>query len=97
MGKKSVKETEIPHRGSKVVANTTNKSKPTSKVSDELRQAVKDLGGDDEDLELMEGIDEDEEDSTPLTGAKGKGKAPDEVSVIVLLLFNRRVIELSGV
>ena len=29
-------------------------------VSDELRQAVKDLGGDEDDLELIAGIDEDD-------------------------------------
>ena len=32
-----------------------------SKISEELRQAVKDLGGDDEDLQLLQGIDEDDE------------------------------------
>jgi ribosome biogenesis protein MAK21 len=42
-----------------------------SKISDELRQAVKDLGGDDEDLELIAGVDEDEADSDA-----GSVKAP---------------------
>lgn len=52
------------------------------KISDALRQAVKDLGGDDDDLELIAGIDSDEETSPPVTAAvKGKGKdsSTDEV------------------
>jgi len=43
----------------------------TANVSDELRQAVMDLGGDEEDLELIAGIDSDEEEDS-------KAKAGDE-------------------
>lgn len=48
-----------------------------SKVSDELRQAVKDLGGDEEDLELIAGVDSDDETED---APKKSGKASDEVS-----------------
>ena len=48
MGKKSAKKPPV-------VDNTG------TKVSDDLRQAVKDLGGDEEDLRLLQGIDENDE------------------------------------
>jgi hypothetical protein len=48
----------------------------TRKINDKLRQAVKDLGGDDEDLALIEGIDTDDEHAVP---AKVEG-SKDEVS-----------------
>ena len=52
--------------------------KPSSnKISDELRQAVKDLGGDEEDLDLIEGIDEGEDESS--VPIKNKGRSSDEV------------------
>jgi ribosome biogenesis protein MAK21 len=54
-----------------------------SKISDELRKAVQELGGDDEDLQLIEGIDDDEEGDV-LKSSRDKGKAKargnDEVS-----------------
>lgn len=50
----------------------------SSKISDELRQAVTDLGGDEEDLELIGGVDEDDEVPS-LNSIKGKGKSTDEV------------------
>jgi hypothetical protein len=52
-------------------------------VSDALRQAVKDLGGDDEDLDLIAGIDdsENEEEAQPVKkGKKGSDDTVDEVS-----------------
>ena len=51
----------------------------TKGISDELRQAVKDLGGDEEDLKLIAGIDEDDE-SEGIPSIKGKSKASDEVN-----------------
>jgi hypothetical protein len=52
-----------------------------SKISDELRQAVKDLGGDDEDLELIAGVDEDEADSDA-GPTKAPSKGLSEVSYV---------------
>lgn len=47
-------------------------------ISEALRQAVKDLGGDDEDLDLIAGIDSDDEtESRPAT----KGKKTEEGQV----------------
>ena len=43
--------------------SSIDKGKGKAKVSDELRQAVKDLGGDDEDLDLIAGVDSDGEES----------------------------------
>ncbi len=56
-----------------------------SKISAELRQAVKDLGGDDEDLDLIDGVDEDEE--VPQVSSKVKGNLSDEVCPDWLLLL----------
>jgi ribosome biogenesis protein MAK21 len=58
-----------------------SKSGKHSQISEQLRQAVKDLGGDDDDLDLIEGIDDDDEGITAPTGSKGKGKdaSMDEV------------------
>ena len=52
-----------------------------SRISNDLRQAVKDLGGDEDDLALIEGVDEDDEDEVIPYKSKGKGKesAKDEV------------------
>ncbi len=49
-------------------------------ISDQLRQAVKDLGGDDSDLELIQGVDDDEdgEESVPSKTVSGS----DEVSLL---------------
>ena len=43
-------------------SSSIDKGKGKAKVSDELRQAVKDLGGDDEDLDLIAGVDSDGEE-----------------------------------
>lgn len=52
------------------------------KVSDELRQAVKDLGGDDEDLDLIAGVDSEDEASGPAhTKTKSSNVSKDEVSL----------------
>lgn len=48
-------------------------------ISEELRQAVADLGGDDEDLELIAGVDNDDADEVIAV----KGAAMDEVSSLV--------------
>lgn len=50
-----------------------------SGVSDELRQAVIDLGGDDEDLKLISGVDDDAEGV--YTGAPGLAMKASEVSL----------------
>jgi len=52
-------------------------SSKSSGISDQLRQAVKDLGGDDEDLELIQGIDDDEEEE--VASKKGTDLKSDEV------------------
>jgi ribosome biogenesis protein MAK21 len=45
-------------------------------ISDELRQAVADLGGDEDDLDLIAGVDNDDGEEV----IASKGKAADEVS-----------------
>lgn len=67
-------------------ADSASSTKPANKgkakqVSEELRQAVKDLGGDDEDLDLIAGIDSDEEqDAQPAAKSKKSGaETIDEV------------------
>ncbi|WWD20366.1 hypothetical protein CI109_104842 [Kwoniella shandongensis] len=68
-GSKSTKLQKAAASGSALASTSEPKSagpstttaKP-SKISDELRQVVKDLGGDEEDLKLIEGIDEDDEE-----------------------------------
>lgn len=55
----------------------------SKQVSDQLRQAVKDLGGDDDDLDLIAGIDESDEELEVKSATKGKKAAEgivDEVS-----------------
>nr|XP_019043464.1 ribosome biogenesis protein MAK21 [Kwoniella bestiolae CBS 10118]OCF22394.1 ribosome biogenesis protein MAK21 [Kwoniella bestiolae CBS 10118] len=52
-----------------------------SKISDELRQAVKDLGGDEEDLDLIDGIDESDAEDQSSKGVKGEKKPTDEKSL----------------
>jgi ribosome biogenesis protein MAK21 len=49
-------------------------------VKEQLRQAVMELGGDEEDLELIEGVDEDDESAQTPAKGKGKGLQTDEVS-----------------
>jgi len=58
------------------------KKSQSSKISDELRKAVKDLGGDEEDLELIEGIDEDDDEPSIPAVVKGKGTVSEEVRFI---------------
>lgn len=60
-------------------AGGSSKVASSSKVSDALRQAVMDLGGDDGDLELIEGIEDDGEDIDFAPQVKGKEIATDEV------------------
>lgn len=52
----------------------SGKASSKSDVSDSLRQAVKELGGDDDDLDLIAGVDSDDE------GAADKSTNVDEVS-----------------
>lgn len=64
-------------------ANSQSPEKPDTKgkskqVSDELRQAVKDLGGDDDDLDLIAGIDSDEEQDV---ASSSKGNKPVDGAV----------------
>ena len=54
----------------------------SSQAGDELRRAVKDLGGDDEDLELINGVDEDDEESHD--DIQRKGNPSDEVRRIIV-------------
>ena len=63
-------------------------------VSDALRQAVKDLGGDDEDLDLIAGIDdsEGEEVETVKKGTKSHDETVDEVSDIALTMRLVRIL-----
>ena len=56
-----------------------SQNKGQANISDQLRQAVKDLGGDDDDLELIQGVDSDDE--APASKAKsGQEKSLDDVS-----------------
>lgn len=52
-------------------------------VSDALRQAVQDLGGDDEDLDLIAGID-DSENEDEFESKKGKKSSEDTVDEVCL-------------
>lgn len=56
-------------------------SAKTKNVSDALRQAVKDLGGDDEDLDLIAGIDDSENEEELQPAKKGK-KGDDNVDEV---------------
>jgi len=59
----------------------TGASKPSQRKStngkskDDLRSAVRSLGGDDADLELLKGVESDNEEAAGKKGKKGKGKA----------------------
>ena len=68
----------------------TPKSK-SSQISDKIRQAIKDLGGDDDDLELINGVDDDDEE--PKNDTQQKGKSSDEVSGVNM--FRRRKIDMG--
>ena len=85
MAKKGTKQAGPPASASTSNSATAGPSKP-SKISDELRQAVKDLGGDDDDLDLIEGVDSDNEDNSAPVKQKGKDSSMDEVSAYVPLL-----------
>lgn len=51
--------------------------KERKNISDALRQAVIDLGGDEEDLDLIDGVDDDDEAPTQ----KKAEKSTDDVSI----------------
>ena len=86
MPKRSKDDGGVKGKASTEKAPSNNESKPVaagpSRISEELRQAVKDLGGDEEDLALIDGIDEDDEEISVPAKSKGKGKetSMDEVS-----------------
>lgn len=70
----------------KATVSATPVAEKARNVSDALRQAVKDLGGDDEDLDLIAGIDEseNEEEAQPVKkGKKGSDDTVDEVSALL--------------
>ncbi|KAK1923668.1 putative ribosome biogenesis protein [Papiliotrema laurentii] len=88
MAKRGSKSSKLAAQGGKPsapAAETTSADRAGkhSKISDELRQAVQALGGDEEDLDLIEGVDDDEEDSPATKSTKPKGKEPssDEKSL----------------
>ena len=69
-------------------ATSTNATVPTSSkkypgISDELRQAVLDMGGGEEDFELIDGVDDDEEAEAPVKASK-KAQNP-EVSLAFMV------------
>lgn len=71
----------------KTSTSTPVVSDKAKNISEALRQAVKDLGGDDEDLDLIAGIDdsENEEEVMPAKkGKKGSDDVVDEVSISTL-------------
>jgi ribosome biogenesis protein MAK21 len=71
------KGTKISKKPASTAAATAPATKSRAGASDALRQAIKDLGGDDSDLDLIAGIDSDDEEAAP-PPSKGKGK-DDEV------------------
>jgi len=75
-------------------ATKTAETSAPRHVSDALRQAVKDLGGDDEDLDLIAGIDdsEGEEVETVKKGTKSQDDTVDEVSDIALTMRLVRIL-----
>ena len=86
MAKRGSKSSKLAAQGGKPSApaaeiTSADRAGKHSKISDELRQAVQALGGDEEDLDLIEGVDDDEEDSPATKSTKPKGKEPssDEV------------------
>jgi hypothetical protein len=54
-------------------------------ISDALRQAVADLGGDDEDLDLIAGIDDSENEEEVETTKKSKKASDDTVDEVCCL------------
>lgn len=69
---KSAQSVPAPKGKSTAVGSSTG-------VSDELRQAVMDLGGDEEDMKLISGVDDDAEGV--YTGAPGAAMKSTEVSL----------------
>jgi len=80
MAKKGTKQAGQPASTS-AASVKAGPSTQGSKISDELRQAVKDLGGDEDDLDLIEGIDSDNEESAVPAKQKVGDKSMDEVSL----------------
>lgn len=77
-GKASTSSHKGASKGPKPSAKPAAPKSKGGKISDELRQAVKDLGGDEEDIALIAGVDNDDEaDDVP--ASKGGAKT-DEVS-----------------
>ncbi len=70
------KGNSAPKGGSGGKPRKSFEGKARAGISDELRQAVVDLGGDEDDLDLIAGVDNDDGDEV----TAGKGKAADEVS-----------------
>jgi hypothetical protein len=79
MAKKGTKQVAPPVPAPNPASKAGSSTKG-SKISDELRQAVKDLGGDDDDLDLIDGIDSDNEESAVPVKQRGGEKSMDEVS-----------------
>lgn len=78
MGKGKSKSSAAPKNASGPRQSLPQSSKGgRATISDELRQAVADLGGDDEDLDLIAGVDNDEGDE-PIVSSK-PGQAMNEV------------------
>ncbi|KAK6908849.1 hypothetical protein I203_102854 [Kwoniella mangroviensis CBS 8507] len=70
--------------GANATAGPSTQSSRHAKISDELKQAVKDLGGDEDDLDLIDGIDEsdnEEQDRSATKMPKGEKKPTDEKSL----------------
>ncbi|WVQ84509.1 hypothetical protein IAT38_006663 [Cryptococcus sp. DSM 104549] len=75
-GSKSTKLQKAHAAGSSANAEEPKLEKKERKISDELLKAVKDLGGDEDDLDLIEGIDSDDEGTA--AAPKGDKSASDE-------------------
>ncbi|KAL1412536.1 RNA-binding ribosome biosynthesis protein mak21 [Vanrija albida] len=76
-GKPSTSSQKGATKGSKQSAKPAAPKTKGGKISDELRQAVKDLGGDEDDIALIAGVDnDDEEDNVP--AAKGGAKTDEK-------------------
>ncbi|WVF68528.1 hypothetical protein IAT40_003296 [Kwoniella sp. CBS 6097] len=82
MAKRGSKSTKLAQKATganaQVQASASASAGPSkatkhSKISDELLQAVRELGGDEDDLDLIDGIDEDDEVPS-VSAAKDKGE-----------------------
>ncbi|KAL7425204.1 RNA-binding ribosome biosynthesis protein mak21 [Cryptotrichosporon argae] len=67
-----------PAQATKLKAAPHKRHAAAQGVSDALRQAVKDLGGDDADLDLIAGVDSDDDEVSPSKDFKGKGKGKSD-------------------